>query len=373
MKVMDQLRRVPISAMKGVIYAAVLSMVFAWTEATTRPRGPGGPMPAANLPEDCNTLERCCMPKPYTGTPGIRQFEYEPNLPIRVRRPAHLLTKKEIARLEKGYKLMRALPDTDPRSLLNQMNLHCLYCDNGLYFKGADYPLEVHNGWFFLPWHRMFLYFHERILGELLGDDTFALPYWNWDNPEATEPLPNAIPSFYWNPNSSLYDPNRNICSRPPFIVDLDSIGGCTNKTADFLRVQNTRLQYTQMVLGGDTPALFYGMPYRLGDFGGGGPGTFEDQPHGTIHAWVGDPNAEAPFRPFDDMGNFGRSAFDPVFYAHHANVDRLWCLWTHLRGGKRTYPMDSDFVTSQFSFYDHKGNLVKMNVSQTLDTDLLR
>ncbi|TVU16157.1 hypothetical protein EJB05_39708, partial [Eragrostis curvula] len=27
------------------------------------------------------------------------------------------------------------------------------------------------------------LYFHERILDKLTDDDTFALPFWNWDSP----------------------------------------------------------------------------------------------------------------------------------------------------------------------------------------------
>ena len=32
---------------------------------------------------------------------------------------------------------------------------------------------------------RFYLYFHERILGKLIGDDTFALPFWNWTRPAA--------------------------------------------------------------------------------------------------------------------------------------------------------------------------------------------
>lgn len=345
----------------------VFMVVLAVAEATFKA------IPAPNLPRDCNSIERCCMPKPYTGKPGIRQFEFETHLPMRVRPAAHLVSKDYIKKLEKAYKLMRALPDSDPRSLKNQMNLHCLYCDNALYFPGHKYPLEIHSGWFFLPWHRMFIYFHERIIAKLLDDDEFALPFWDWDNQLPTPPLPNVIPAMYANPDSPLYDPNRNNCSAPPFIVDMDTRTGCTEKTSEFLRVQNTRLTYSQLVLGAPTPALFYGMPYRKGDFGGAGAGVFEDQPHGTIHAWVGNFQARSPLTPGDDMGNFGRAAFDPVFYAHHANVDRIWDIWNTIPGGKRTNPTDPDFLNSQFTFYDENANLVKMNVSQTLDTKKLR
>jgi polyphenol oxidase len=360
-----------VSGMKLNRVLCVLSWVVLMgvvTEATL-------PIPAPDIPNQCNSIERCCMPTPYTGAPGIRQFEFEAEQPWRVRRPAHLLSKFELERLERAYALLRALPDSDPRSLWNQKNLHCLYCDNALYYPGQQYPLEIHNGWYFLPWHRMFMYWHERILAKVLNDSTFALPFWAWDNQQDdTNPPGNVMPPQYTNPNSSLYDPIRNNCSNANPYIDLDNRGGiCTNKTASYMRTQNDRLLYTQLVIGAPTPALFYGLPYYFGDYGGRGPGTFEDSPHGPVHAWVGDPYAPPPYSPLDDMGRFRRSAFDPVFYAHHSNIDRVWWLWTRIPGGTRTFPMAPAYNLTQFTFYDEDANLVKMNVSQVLDSDLLR
>lgn len=332
----------------------------------------GGPIPAANLPYACNSVEKCCMPTPYTGKP-IYQFEYPTDLPMRTRPAAHLVSDDYIEKIKKGYKLLRELPDSDPRSLLNQMNLHCLYCDYSLYYPGWEYALAVHNGWLFLPWHRLFLYFHERIIAKLLDDDTFALPYWAWDDSSDVTPVPDQMPEIYADSSSPLYDPIRNNCSFPPFLADLDTIGGCTNKTADYIRLQNTRLMYTQLVTGAPTTSLFYGLPYRFGDSGGPGPGTLEDFPHGTVHLWVGDPNAPPPYIPFDDMGHFHRTAFDPIFYAHHGNVDRMWTVWETIPGGVRTHPKDPVFLDSQFVFYDENANLVRVNVSQSLDTNKLK
>lgn len=331
-------------------------------------------VPPPDVPNQCNSVEKCCMPTPYTGTPGIRQFEFDPTSPLRTRRPAHLLTKFEIDRLERGYALLRALPDSDPRSMLNQMKLHCLYCDNGLYYPEEEYPLEIHNGWYFLPWHRMFIYWHERILAKVLNDSTFALPFWAWDNQEDTNPPANVIPAQYTNTSSSLYDPLRNNCSSVNPYVDFDNrSGACTNKTADYMRVQNNRLLYSQIVVGAPTTSLFYGMPYYFGDWGGEGPGTLEDSPHAPVHAWVGNPFAQPPQLFLDDLGNFGHAARDPVFYAHHSNVDRMWWLWTQIPGGARSIPQSSIFNNSQFTFYDEDANLVKMNVSQSLDHNLFR
>jgi hypothetical protein len=38
---------------------------------------------------------------------------------------------------------------------------------------------------------------------------------------------------------------------------------------------------------------------------------------HDTVHGWVG-----------GTMSNVGYAAFDPVFWAHHTMIDRLWWLW---------------------------------------------
>ncbi|KAG0602916.1 hypothetical protein M758_10G051400 [Ceratodon purpureus] len=331
------------------------------------------PIPAPDLPDNCNSEERCCMPRPYRGKP-VRQFEYDPTLPVRFRRAAHLIDEEYIAKLERGVKLQRELPDTDPRSWTNQMNLHCLYCDNGLYYPNQTWPLEVHNGWLFLPWHRMFMYFNERILAKLLDDDTFALPFWNWDNQTPEEPHANILPYFYArNKTSSLWNKNRNNCSEPPLTIDLNTEGGCTTKTPEELRIQNNRLIYTQIVTGAPTSNLFFGMPYSYGDAGATGAGTFEDNPHGTVHFWLGDPNPEKPAGPFDDMGNFGVAARDPAFYGHHANIDRIWTIWKTLPGAQRKEPTHPDFLDAQFTFYDENADLVIVNVSQTLNRTLLR
>lgn len=329
----------------------------------------GVPIPAPEFPEKCTSEENCCMPYPYTGKP-VRQFTIDPNLPLRIRRPVHKLNDDEIAKLEKGYQLLRSLSESDPRSLSNQAKLHCLYCDNGIYYPGMIWPLEIHNHWLFLPWHRMFLYFHERILAELLDDDSFALPYWNWDN-QSEEEVANTLPDIYAsNRSSSLWNHNRNKCAQQPNIVNLNTVGGCTEKTPTELRIENTRLMYTQIVSGAPTPRLFFGQAYSYGDGGGHGPGTFEDNPHGTVHLWVGDPDAP---NKFDDMGNFGRAARDPIFYPHHANIDRIWTIWKTMPGKQRMEPNHTDFLDASFTYYDENADRVTVKVSQIINTTLLR
>src|SRR4051812_21049476 len=81
---------------------------------------------------------------------------------------------------------MKALPSSDPRNWTNQARIHFDYCP--------------HGNWLFLPWHRAYLLYFERICRQLSGMADFALPYWNW----SIEP---RVPAPFWS--GELLDPNR--------------------------------------------------------------------------------------------------------------------------------------------------------------------
>ena len=80
---------------------------------------------------------------------------------------------------------------------------------------------------------------------------------------------------------------------------------------------------------------------------------------------WVGDTrNGNG-----EDMGNFYSAARDPVFYSHHANVDRLWYIWDSLPDRRKDLYSDTDFLDSSFVFYDENAKLVQVSVKDCLDT----
>ncbi|MCO5572247.1 hypothetical protein L7F22_026000 [Adiantum nelumboides] len=313
----------------------------------------------------------CCLP--YASKP-ILDFSFEKYKPTekRIRRPCHTANEKYIAKYNRAYALMRALPDSDPRSLKAQADVHCSFCNGGYLQTGVsgDIPLQVHFSWLFLPWHRWYLYFHERILGELIGEPGFSLCVWNWDDQINGG---NVMPAMFARNNTAIYDPKRNVGIQPPALVPL-SPTTVSNNSAVVVN-ENLNNMY-QSVVTASTATLFMGGAYRLGTdlsnatvvnapLGGG----LENGVHNGIHYYTGD--RRQPL--LQDMGTFTTASRDPIFYAHHSNVDRLWDIWRFkMPDGERFDHTDPDFLNAEFVFYDENGDLVKVKVSDALDNKKL-
>ncbi|KAF8411178.1 hypothetical protein HHK36_003721 [Tetracentron sinense] len=313
----------------------------------------------ADLPAGA-TMSNCCPPTDLK----IIDFKLpSKSTPLRVRQAAHLVDDKYKAKYAKALALMKALPDDDPRSFKQQAMIHCAYCDGAYDQIGfPDLELQVHNSWLFFPFHRYYLYFYEKILGKLIDDPTFALPFWNWDSPPGMQ-----MPSMYVDPNSPLYDTLRDALHQPPTLVDLDYDGTDPTTTEEQQLSSNLAIMYRQVV-SNKTAKLFLGEAYRAGDQPNPGAGSLENVPHGPVHLWTGDRNQPNK----EDMGNFYSAGRDPIFYSHHSNVDRMWTLWKSL-GGKRNDFTDSDWLDSGFLFYDENAQLVRVKVRDCLDQSNLR
>nr|GLL34629.1 Polyphenol oxidase II, chloroplastic [Ipomoea trifida] len=286
---------------------------------------------------------------------------------MKIRPAIHRMDKEYIAKFEKAIRLMKELPADDPRNFYQQALVHCAYCNGG--YVQTDYPdkeIQVHNSWLFFPFHRWYLYFYERILGKLIGDPTFGLPFWNWDTPAGM-----LIPQYFRNQNSPLYDENRNQ-SHLPLVMDL-GYAGTDNDATDQERISNNlALMYKSMVTNAGTAELFLGKPYKAGDDPvNKGGGSIENIPHTPVHRWVGDVKPRT--QNGEDMGNFYSAGRDILFYCHHSNVDRMWTIWQQLGGkGRRRDFTDSDWLDATFIFYDENKQAVRVRVGDALDNQKL-
>ncbi|XP_051209071.1 polyphenol oxidase I, chloroplastic [Lolium perenne] len=283
-----------------------------------------------------------------------------PSGPPRVRRPAHELDDAYVKKFEEAIRRMKELDEDDPRSYYNQSGIHEAYCDkhyNVVSSGSPDVTFDVHFSSIFAPWHRMYIYFFERILGDLIGDPTFALPYWNWDSPEGM-----MLPSIFLNESSPLFNANRNQAHLRSF-MDLN-LGPAKQKnlpepecTGDALCLLENNLysMYRQMTV--DTPEEFFGNKFCA--FDAKFTGSLENGAHTAAHIWAG-----------GDMGSLKTAARDPVFYCNHSNVDRMWHLWTTTLG-RDNLPY-KEWLDTSFVFYDEMKRPVRISVQDVLDNGKL-
>ena len=217
---------------------------------------------------------------------------------------------------------MKALPSSDPRSWQAQALLHNNKC--------------IHRNWLWLPWHRVYLLYLERICRKLTGDDKFALPYWNWN----THP---AVPDPFWDISSPLFDSNRGITQTDqasPFIVGTSVLQGILSET-NF--------------------NLFASGPPPTSNLHNGPDATsgLEMTPHNGIHGFVG-----------GDMGSF-MSPLDPVFYMHHNMCDCMWAHWNiDLNNANTNDPAWVNFAINDF--VDENSNPVSVEAGVTVLYPLL-
>nr|GLL44059.1 catechol oxidase B, chloroplastic-like [Ipomoea trifida] len=300
----------------------------------------------------------CCPP--FDGT--FVDYKIPTFSTLNCRPAAHAVDEDYLNKYKTAIQKMKELPADDPRNFYQQANVHCAYC-NGAY-QLNDKSYQIHFTWLFFPFHRWYLYFYERILQSLIDDPTFTLPYWNWDNPQGM-----ILPEIFDDDESSpLYDQYRNQDHRNGYVLDL-AYAGEENTANDFQKVKNNlAVMYRQMLTNAPCPLLFFGKPLRAdNDSENSGMGTIENVPHNSIHRWVGDPRTAHN----EDMGNFYSAAKDPVFYCHHSNVDRMWTLWKTLGGDRKDIP-DTDWLQTEFLFYDETKTLVKVKVADCLDNERL-
>ncbi|KAI3954936.1 hypothetical protein MKW92_039299 [Papaver armeniacum] len=264
-------------------------------------------------------IVNCCPPKPESEE-AVIDFELPPPSALRVGRPAHLV---------------------DDEHCQRQANMHCLYCTgsyNQKYSKTIN--VDIHNTC-------------------LIGDENFTLPFWQWDTPDGM-----AMPKMYME--EPLFDVERDVSHFPPHLGDLSfDIRKNETKIDDAAMIsKNLAFMYNQMVSAAQTSELFMGCPFKVGEAGFClMPGIMEIAPHDTMHSWVG--SNKNPDR--EDMGVFYSAAWDPSFYAHHTNIDRLWDVWREMADYKKDI-VDPDWLNAYFYFHNEQSQLVRARVHQIMN-----
>ena len=205
-----------------------------------------------------------------------------------------------------GITAMKALSSADPRSWSYQAAIH-----GSMMMGMPDWNTCQHGNNFFWSWHRMYLYWFERIVRSQAGDPTWALPYWNWQaHPK--------LPSMFQNPPIGS-----------PALVSP----------------RNANINNGTVGVGNQTPGVNNANATPIFE-GAAGAVQLMQIPHNNVHVNVG-----------GLMGSIQTAAEDPIFFLHHANVDRLWDLWL-TKGPLQSDPTtDAAWGSQVFGFFDELGN----------------
>ncbi|KAL1306307.1 hypothetical protein AAFC00_004390 [Neodothiora populina] len=226
-----------------------------------------------------------------------------------------------------------------------------------------NYTLQIHFTADFLAWHRFYIHSYEQDLKNLCGY-TGHLPYWNWPT-DAQAPEKSSLfnGDAYSMGSNGVFIPGRGDL----YLANQDTTappgtgGGCIYKgpfkdykanlgpidTANTTGVAspydynphcvirdlngyfssrwNSWKNVTDLILDSPDIATFQGVAQAdssyvaVGNFGVHGGGHFTPGAAGA-------------------MSDFYSSPADPLFYLHHAMIDRVWTIWQLLDLPKRQY-----------------------------------
>ena len=226
---------------------------------------------------------------------------------------------------------------------------------------GAD---AAHNNAAFLPWHREFLFQFEQALRSV--EPMVTIPYWDWTDASAIEVI---FDENFLGPNGegSIETPLGRFQGGPvvsgPFseaegwVLNPDiHINPMTGESLGTSLLRYVQLppadvyplsqQEIDQLLSIDEYDLFSRAlegSISVDQQGNISSGSFlHNYIHGLVGGVVVDTNTDPSTIHRLGTMSVHSSPYDPVFWLHHSNVDRLWAEWQEDgHGGSDFYPSD--------------------------------
>jgi tyrosinase len=196
------------------------------------------------------------------------------------------------------------------------------------------YPGWAHNGPAFLPWHREYLLQFEKDLQSVSEDDTVFIPYWDWSDNESFpftsdflgtdgEQSDEGDPGKVIDGPFAFDGPNHWTIVVKDEETDPDFLTRGFGRRGDALRLPTSvQIHRIMQIPFYDSPVWKLGSPgFRTG---------VEVPLHNLVHRWVNGTMITMC------------SPNDPVFWLHHANIDRLWGDW------QRIHPTTCPYLPSK-------------------------
>jgi hypothetical protein len=262
---------------------------------------------------------------------GTTPSSGESAIPVRMSLTEFVRDSAKVDSLRRGVAAMKARPASDHRSWFFQAAVHAY--DDAQYADALAQDPNVANVdraryWNkcthfgqssanFVIWHRAYLYYFERILRDAAEDPNLALPYWDYTK-EQNRDFPQIFANKFVDrakriPNP-LYHSNRDLA----FVIGTLGISDAVGRAATTL---DSEIFFSDIGVTGFAGDILGQDETQVG--------LLEQRPHNDIHLAVGGVVGTAN----GAMANVRTAAFDPVFWVHHTNIDRMWVEWSSTSG----------------------------------------
>jgi len=248
----------------------------------------------------------------------------------------------------KGVAALKAKPLNDKTSWRFMAAIHGidfnLWQQYGYYNPGEPLPAQAiqdkywnqcqHQSWYFLPWHRGYVWSIESLLRQAIislnGPSDWAMPYWDYSDTVQSNArmLPPAFAQKTLNDGAAnpLYVAQRYGMGVTPIVLPAGDV------TLGALKIDYFTGKSAL------TPG-FGGLKTGF-SHGGNVSGALESKPHNIVHVDVGGQNSVGPGL----MSDPDTAGLDPIFWLHHANIDRLWQVWNTM-SSKHVDPTDAAWL----------------------------
>ena len=270
-----------------------------------------------------------CVPTPRPSSPAAAAPRYA-GMAIRKNIADLAVDDPEVRLIKDGLSILKKrseISPLDPRGWQGHSIMHATFCATSMYSN------QVHYCWYVWPWHRAYLWSLEQKLQQAVGEPTLALHYWDWTKNR-------KIPAHYWGgEDNPLFNITRQVTAEDEIPADFINVGAA--------------FRASEYKTFGGYPAIKEpGEEQR--------DGIAEQSFHNNIHNWIG-----------GQMATFTESGFDPIFYGHHGNCDRIWAAWRGYTPAN-TLPEEEEWLDKRIFVSDGNGRPVDFRIRDLLETEAL-
>jgi len=266
----------------------------------------------------------------------------------------------DIEAMNKALTIMREKGCTDPMSWYYQGAMHWIPDSIGKNPLCESYSTvaDLKEAWdncthspsgkekiHFLVWHRLYIWHFEKIVRKLSGKKDFALPYWGYTNLNDSDKM---MPVMFRDSKSALYESCRYDSLNNGY-----PISGEIERALDMTKLMSYTDYYTFCM-------------------------NINAAPHGAMHDYIGAGNDTTGLLKFNNpitnsvtntglMGWVPTAGFDPIFWLHHSNIDRIWQQWTNSENGKMITLEELKSVEWPYVFFDENGKKVEYTMDSVI------